>query len=118
MREISFECLIAYEIPSNLSNMFAVTAPLKAFAATFKMTGAPKGHAIHLAGITRALEFMDTGLEERRVRYLGKVSLCQRLEAVADFTGRLRALFSCSSAGPSEQSFSARPAHRQLPLHL
>ena len=72
--------------------MFAVTAPTKAFAATFKMTGAPKGHAIHLAGITRALEFMNTGLEDRRVRYLGKVGLCQRLEAVADFTCGLQRL--------------------------
>ena len=35
---------------------------------------------------------MDTGLEERRVARLGKVSLGQRLEAVADFTGRLQRL--------------------------
>ena len=72
--------------------MFAVAAPPKALAAAFKVTGTPKRHAVHPAGITRAFECMDTGLEERRVARLGKVSLGERLEAVADFTGRLQRL--------------------------
>ena len=72
--------------------MFAVAAPPKAFAATFKMTGTPKCHAVHQAGIARAFEFMDTGLKDRRVGRSGKVSLGERFEAVADFAGRLQRL--------------------------
>ena len=72
--------------------MFAVAAPPKAFAATFKMTGAPKSHAVHQAGITRAFEFVDTCLKDRRVRHLGKVRLGERFEAVANFTGPLQRL--------------------------
>ena len=72
--------------------MFAVAAPPKAFAVAFKMTGTPKRHSVHEAGITRALEFMDTGRKERRVGSLRKVGLCQRLEAVADFTCGLQRL--------------------------
>ena len=72
--------------------MFAVAAPPKAFAATFKMTRAPKGHAVHHAGIARAFELVGTCLKDRRVRRLGKVGLGERFEAVADFTGRLQCL--------------------------
>ena len=72
--------------------MFAVAAPPKAGAAAFKVTGTPKCHAVHQAGIARAFEFMDTGRKERRVGRLGKVGLGERFEAVADFTGRLQRL--------------------------
>ena len=47
----------------DLSNMLAVSPPPKTFAGAFEMTDASKGYPVHLAGITRALEFMDTGLK-------------------------------------------------------
>jgi hypothetical protein len=56
------------------------------------MTGASKGYAVHLVGITRALEFMDTGLKERRVGSLSTGSNCKRLQAVPDFAGGLQRL--------------------------
>src|SRR6476660_6201338 len=46
----------------------------------------------NMAGITRAFEFVDTYLKDRRVRRLGKVGLGERFEAVVDFTGRLQRL--------------------------
>jgi len=72
--------------------MFAVAAPPKAFAGAFEMTRAPKGHAVHHAGIARTFELVGTGLEDRRVVRFGKVGLGERFEAVADFTGRLQRL--------------------------
>ena len=104
--------------------MLAIAPPLKTFAGAFKMTGAPKSHAVHQAGITRAFKFMDTGLKERRVVGLEKVSLGERLKAVAYSPVACKA---CSPASAPDQVSAVfrkvrlgltRSVHRPLPLHL
>ena len=99
--------------------MFAVAAPPKSFAATFKMTGVPKSHPVHQAGITRAFEFVDTCLKDRRVGRLGKVSLSERFEAVADFTGSpATAPDQASAAFRKVRLELMRSVQRPLPPHL